>query len=343
MSMKTSKQAPGSSILDAPHSLSSALYPLEDFCARPHREPPQTGKMTMQKLLRLIRAGYGQGHLHRYKPWLRVTKHDYSPVSNVGHLQSNIKGRLHHVRALSEGRSAILVYWLGAFDLRDQYPVWPWTHEHLSWGLDGQKRLPMLPGLMEIARQASIEHGVYPGTTLPYVATLDLVSTWRKADGGYYFVAHECKPRDLVFDADPLSRTKERLQLTRLYLKVAELRQHLVHAEDYPSRLFVNLDALRPTWSMEHQEKIRTLRDYELLVEQCLRWAYEQPLNAVLTELARLTEANFAELLALSHLALWHQDIDHDLREPLEPWDRLRPGGQALKVRLRQEWSGVPE
>lgn len=341
--MKTHQHAPRSSILDLPRLLSSTRYPLEDFCARPRREPPQTGKMSMNKLLRLIRAGYGQGHLHRYKPWLRVTKKDYSPVSNVGHLQSNIKGRLHHVRALSEGRSAILVYWLGAFDLRDQYPVWPWSHEHLSWGLDGQKRQPKLPGLMEIARQAGIEHGVYIGTTLPYVATLDLVSTWRKADGSYYFVAHECKPRDQVFDPDPLSRTKERLQLTRLYLKVAELRQHLVHTEDYPSRFFVNLDALRPAFSRDHQEKIRASRDYGLLIEQCSRWAYEQPVNAVLTELARRTEANLADLQVLSHLALWHQDLDHDLREPLEPWDSLRPGGQALKARLRQEWSGVPK
>ncbi|MFC6282874.1 MULTISPECIES: hypothetical protein [Polaromonas] len=339
--MKTNPHKPRSSILDEPRVLSSTLYPLEDFCARPHRDPPQTGKMTMQKLLRLIRAGYGQGHLHRYKSWLRVTKHDYSPVSNVGHMQSNIKGRLHHVRALSEARSAILLYWLGALDLRDQYPVWPWPHDHLSWGLDGQQRLPKLPGLMEIAREASIDHGVYLGTTLPYVATLDLVSTWRKADGGYYFVAHECKPRDLVFDADPLSRTKERLQLTRLYLKVAELRQHLVHIEDYPSRFFVNLDALRPTITKEHQEKIRISRGYGLLIEHCSRWAYEQPVNAVLTELVRRTAANLFELQALSHLALWHQDLDHDLREPLEPWVPLRPGGRALKASLLQEWSGA--
>lgn len=340
--MKTTQQAPRSSILDLSRLLSSTRYPLEDFCARPRREPPQTGKMTMNKLLRLIRSGYGQGHLHRYKPWLRVTKHDYSPVSNVGHLQSHIKGRLHHVRALSESHSAILLYWLGALDLRDQYPVWPWSHDHLSWGLDGQERLPKMPGLLEIAREAGIEHGVYLGTTLPYVATLDLVSTWRKPDGSFYFVVHECKPRELVFNPDPLSRVKERLQLTRRYTQVAQLRQHIVHTEDYALRLFVNLDLLRPAFDQAHQTTIRASRDYELLVEHCTRWAYEQPLNAVLTELAHRTAANLFELQALSHLALWHQDLDHDLREPLEPWDRLRPGGRALKVSLRQEWAGVP-
>ena len=299
--------------------------------------------MTLNKLLKLIRAGYGQGHLHRYKPWLRVTKHDYSPVSNVGHTQSHIKGRLHHVRAKAERDSAVLIYWLGACDLRDQYPVWPWMHDHMSWGLDQQIRLPKVPGLMEIAQQAGIDHGFYPGTGLPYVATLDLVSTWRTEDNSYHFVAHECKPRNFVYDPDPLSRVKGRLELTRRYLKVAAVRQHLVHTEDYSRLLFVNLDTLRPFLDLAQQTMIRASRDYAMLLDHCNRWAYQQPLNEVLSELVRHTSANVRELQSLSHLALWHQDLDHDLREPLEPWDRLRPGGVALKTQLQREWSGLAE
>ena len=80
--MKTSQSSTDRSILDPTPSLSSTPYSLRDFCARPRREPPQTGKMTMDKLLTLIRAGYGQGHFHTYKPWSRVTKHDYSTVSS---------------------------------------------------------------------------------------------------------------------------------------------------------------------------------------------------------------------------------------------------------------------
>ncbi len=296
----------------------------------------------MKKLLALIRAGYGQGPLHRYKPWLRLTKHEYSPESNVGHVQSHIKGNLHHVRAKAEASAALLLYWLGAYDLRDQYPIWPWTHHHIAWGLDLEEvRHTKMPGLLEIAEQAGISHGFYPGTALPYVATLDLVSTWRTKYGRFHFVAHECKPREFVYSPDPLSRVKSRLELTRRYLKVADVPQHLVHIEGYPPVLFVNLDILRPSIDSEHQTAVRASSDYITLLEHCKRWAYQQPLNAALTDLARRTSATFQELQALSHLALWHQDLDHDPRNPLEPWSRLHAGGLALKAQLLQEWSGL--
>lgn len=338
--MENIQSAAENSILTAPPSLSSELYSLADFCARPRPEPPQTGKMTWPKILALINAGYGQGHLYRYKPWLRVTKHDYSPISSVGHVQSHIKGQLHHVRAGAEASAALVLYWLGACDLRDQYPIWPWPHDHLASGLDPQVRLPRLPGLLEIADEAGINHGYFPGTNLPYVATLDLVSTWCTEDGGYRFIAHECKPREFVYDPNPLSRVKERLELSRRYLKIAQVPQHLLHIEDYPKLLFVNLNALRPGFVPKHQTVIRASHDYSLLLDQCKRRAYEQPLNAVLTELARKTTSSLAELLALSHLAIWHQDLDHDPSKPFEPWRRLHPGGIALKARLRREWTG---
>lgn len=57
-----------------------------EFAFAQKSPPSQTGLMTQKKLTALIRAGYGQGHFQRYKPWLRVTKRDYSPNSNIGHL-----------------------------------------------------------------------------------------------------------------------------------------------------------------------------------------------------------------------------------------------------------------
>lgn len=317
---------------------SSDKYAFWDFCARRHPEPPQTGKMTEAKLKGLVANGYGQGHLHRYKPWLRVTKHDYSPVSTVGHLSSAAFGHMHHYRSDPERNSLVLLYWLGAYDARDQFPIWPWPHPHLGWGLKGQNHSRM-PGLLEIARDAGIAHGVYPGTNVDYVATIDIVSTWDTGEG-FHFVAHENKPEEIVTHPDPLSRPKERLELTRRYLNGAKVRQHLVHAEQYPPQLFVNLDFLRPCLNRERQQQLRSSLDYNMVVERCNRWAYQYPLNVVLRESMKYAKSN-TDLHTLSHLAIWHQDIDHDLRGPLEPWSTLIPGGRALKARLYEIWSGL--
>jgi len=323
--------------------LSSAQYPLEDFCSRRAPEPPQTGRMTLEKLCRLIRAGYGQGHLHLYKPWLRVTKHDYSPKSNIGHLPSAHGGGLHHYRARAERDSIILLYWLGAYDARDQYPVWPWPHLHLSHGLPGLTQAGRMPGLAEVAASAGIDHGVYPGTNIRYVASLDIVSTWRLADGTFRFVGHECKPEEILQIFDPLARVKERLELTRRYLVLAGMRQHLAHAETLPKQLMVNLDMLRPLVGRRRQEFLRQSRDYRLMIEFCTRHAYERPFSRTLDELASRTKVDGLELHKLSHLALWHQDLDHDLSQGFEPWHPLNPGGRQLKQRLMKTWSWEAE
>ncbi len=248
---------------------------------------------------------------------------------------------MHHLRSDAERNSLLLLYWLGACDVRDQFPIWPWPHFHPSMGLPGHDRALKMPGLLEIAREAGIDHGVYVGTNIPYVATVDLVSTWCSDGENFHFVFHANKPYEMVMTADPLDRIKERLELTRRYANIARIPQHVVHAEHYPPRLFVNLDVLRPLLTRARQQQLRALRDYGLVVERCSRWAYQQPLNVVLNETARYTSVCAAELQILSQLALWHQDVDHDLRGPLEPWSTLIPGGRALKEQLHPVWSGV--
>ena len=57
-----------------------------DQVRNPGRPPVQTGHMTWNKLARLIRSGYGQGHLEKYLPWRRVTKRDFSVHANMSHL-----------------------------------------------------------------------------------------------------------------------------------------------------------------------------------------------------------------------------------------------------------------
>src|SRR5690348_10023239 len=92
-----------------------------DYARGRRSPPPQTGLMTRKKLAALISAGYGQGHFQRYKPWLRVTKRDYSPQSVVGHLPAVEFARAHHFRSIAERDTIHVVKWLGACDVRDAF------------------------------------------------------------------------------------------------------------------------------------------------------------------------------------------------------------------------------
>jgi hypothetical protein len=39
-------------------------------------------------------------------------------------------------------------------------------------------------------------------------------------------------------------------------------------------------------------------------------------------------------------LALWHQDIDHDLTKPFKSWTPLIPGGRAYQQLILNSWLG---
>ena len=199
--------------------------------------------MTWEKIKNLIAAGYGQGHFSDYKPWLRVTKRDYSPTSTIGHHPSIAQGRLHHYRSLGEYALILVLKWLGAVDVRDQFPVWPWEHDHPGAGLPGFEKPPRLRGLVSIAKDAGVEHGAYPGTNIPYIATIDILSTWRRTDQSYYLLAHECKPFGKVYVPNLLDPTKERLVLTRRYCLEANIPNQLAHPETLNKELIRNLEA----------------------------------------------------------------------------------------------------
>jgi len=303
------------------------------------RPPPQTGRMTWDKLYALIKAGYGQGHGLAYKPWLRVTKRDYSPSSTVGHLPKP-GGHSHHFRATGEEHLIVLLQWLGAYDVRDNYPAWPWSHEHPLCGLPG---IPsrILRGLLEVASDAGIDHGVYAGTDIPYVATIDILTTWRSGPNEWNVIAHDCKPREIAYEPNPLSRPKERIELLRLYCAESGIQRNLAHPEAIPRELWVNLDALHPRIRPEELGRVRASPEYEIIVDACTRMGYCAPPYDIVSSIEETAALPKGSLMPFFRLAIWTQDIDHDLSLPLETWHPLIRGGRTLKEHLRQLWCDI--
>jgi hypothetical protein len=318
-------------------------FALGDF-VRPNRPlPAQTGKMTIKKLTRLIEAGYGQGHFQRYKPWLRVTKRDYSPNSNVGHLPNAALGRAHHYRARAERSSIHLFKWLGAVDVREAFPVWPWAHHHPGFGLPGFEASNRHEGLLKVAQDLEIPHGNYLGTSIPYVATLDILTTWELFDGSLKLIAIENKPEDLAKSPDPTSRVKERLQLTKAYCQQTDIKRILVHAEHFNREFILNLSHFDPRLTIQQQNDIRSSTEYLRLVELLNTEGYQTPISEVLNKMNLDCGSWLTKLWQYFDLAVWHQDIDHDISKPLKKWAPLEAGGRALRTALQNSIVGEVE
>lgn len=135
--------------------------------------------MTIGRLQGLILQGFGQGRGEGYTPWIRVTRGNAPRKSNHVVAVTHVQARPLHLLSRLEYRAVRLAMWLGAVEVREQFPLWPWTGgPHPMAGLDDERdrALPTTLGLLALAKKAGIRHGHFVGApNLPYVATTDLV------------------------------------------------------------------------------------------------------------------------------------------------------------------------
>lgn len=204
--------------------------------------------MTLERLARLVQQGFGQGRGENYKEWIRITRRMSSPVSNV----SAVLVPTHHrsISALStiEYGAANLAAWLGATEIRSQFPLFPWPAPHpLSKGVDANApSRDLAPGLLAIAAAAGIDHGRYPGTDVPYVATCDLVITMG-GEGEERLVFWSCKSRSALHAGGKKERRAyERLELERRYAKAISAHSYVYLEDEVPAVMLANLDWLAP-------------------------------------------------------------------------------------------------
>lgn len=85
-------------------------------------------KMTMQKLASAIHSVRGTGTVDQYRPWIEVTRKNSSLCSNVSVVPVPHLIRLTHYLSGAEREFALFIWWLGALDVSEQYPLWPWPH-----------------------------------------------------------------------------------------------------------------------------------------------------------------------------------------------------------------------
>jgi hypothetical protein len=134
-------------------------------------------KFSLKNLADAIREGRGTGTRDAYKPWIQVTRRTSSPYSNLSVVPVPHLTRLTHYLSRGEREFALFLWWLGAVDVREQYPLWPWVHLHPVMQLGAASEPRFHPGMRAIAREAGVPLRNYPGLDVPWIMTIDLLVT----------------------------------------------------------------------------------------------------------------------------------------------------------------------
>lgn len=295
--------------------------------------------MTWDRLQEMIRSGAGQGHGETYRPFIQIHRSNSSSKGNqtVGPLPG--QQRSFHGLARLERQLGILCYWLGAQDVREQFPMWPFPHRHPIVGARSARSYPRskVPGLLQIAGEAGVDHGVFVGTNIPYVATLDVVATVNGASGPY-LVAFSCKPRKAVLEACSTSRILERLELERSYCDRIAAGYHIAHELALPPDLIKNLENCGAAWA--RQKEIAAAIRFDEFRSVLLAKLKSMSIRCAVERAIEVSRIDPSVAWPAFRLLCWTLEIDVDLSKPQHHSYRMVPGGRELHARLTQTLFG---
>lgn len=296
-------------------------------------------RMSLKRLRSQILEGRGVGLVETYQPWIRVNKRNTSSSSNQS--IAHMPGFTRQLHFLSRGEKhfAQLLMWLGAVDIREQFPLWPWPHPHPMCELT-TSRWPEHPGVSAIAREAGIALRPYRGLAVPAILSLDQFVTLPPQDGAPLLVGVSCKPLSKLTNAAPSDPIRERLELDRRYCQFAELKHLLVHPEQIPKTLRNQLDWLAPLVPRHTLNALCASGSYRTFVERLRERAYTRPLNVAANESSKGLNWPSPVIRFCTHTALWRLDVDADLLRPLSMLEPLQPGGRAARDTLRKNIFG---
>lgn len=294
--------------------------------------------MTEVRLAQLRRDQCGMGRDEGYKSWIRVRRKLSSPVSNQHAMINPLYQRSLQLLSGLEFSAANVALWLGANEVREQHPLWPTEHMHPGTGRhpDLDRKYSSAPGLLDIAKQAGIKHGVYPGTRIPFVATIDFTI----ATGDWHasrLIHWSCKPRSLLDSAPNRARMLERIELERLYSHAVDALHVVVDGTKFSHTLIGFLDAHRPPRS-----ELRAPFYRDRLPEFCGLYmsVVDEPIERARQFVAEKMKLSTLHAQTLFRTATWMGLLDADFSTPIVMTRPLRLDGTRFKQRLRAELLG---
>lgn len=298
-------------------------------------------KFSMKKLATAIQEGRGNGTGDAYRPWIEVTRRTSSPCSNLSVVPVPHLKRLTHYLSRGEREFALFLWWLGAIDVREQYPLWPWEHLHPAMQLGGAPEASYHPGMRAIALEAGIPLHNYPGVAVPWILSIDLLVTVQIAVNLFRLIGISCKPADILAAGSPSDRELERLELDRRYCLHANLPYRVAHPEQLPKVLIRQLHWLAPIESHTSLANLTNSLQYCTYVEHLRQTGYDRPAWIASREAGKHV-GWLADLEQRAmKIAIWCQHVDVDVSRPVITTQPFNPGGAAFRDHAKKKWLGT--
>lgn len=315
------------------------LYLLDDElqASRSTHHPSVYTRRKLVQVSRAIRAGYGQGRGDAYLPWMQIRKNSSSPTSHQVFDSVGLQARNHHFLSELEFHTALLISYLGAAELRECLPLWPFEHPHPDTGLDDDLdlRFDQVPGLLEIAKDAGIKHGNFVGTTLPYIASIDLMfRVWQGRK--WRLLGISCKPKDIT---EQSTRAQERIELDRLYCTAVGAHHHHEDGSSFSTELIRQLIGFRPAVSfLRAHRRTNRLQDFVCKFND---YANDRFVSDAALAAGRDVRLDRDDAFAFFRLGVWLHLIDIDLTQPVQMRKPIKPGGASVIQALTSRYWGV--
>lgn len=298
-------------------------------------------KFSMKKLAGAIQDGRGTGTGDAYRPWIEVTRRTSSPYSNVSVVPVPHLTRLTHYLSRGEREFALFVWWLGAIDVREQYPLWPWEHLHPAMQLGAASEARFHPGMKAIAQEAGIPLKNYPGLEVPWVMSVDLLVTVPVAINPSRLIGVSCKPLEILASGSPSDRELERLELDRRYCLHANVPHRVAHPEELTKVLVNQLHWLAPIESHTSLASLTETPQYRTYVERFRETGYDRPAWIASGEAGKQVGWSKDEEQRAMKIAMWYQHVDVDVSRPVITTRPLCSGGIAFRESARKQWLGL--
>lgn len=299
---------------------------------------PAMAVVTWRVLDDRIHAGRGQGHGDKYLPWLWIHRKNVSGRGNQvvdplpGHRRPS------HFLAQIEWHVGLLCMYLGALDVREQFPLWPQPHPHpLADYAPSQQRWNHCRGLIAISQELGVDHGREIGSDAPYIATIDIAATIKRAKG-YGIAGVALKPHELILSSEPTDRINERLAMERVCMTDYGATHKVVDRSLLGHSTGGNLELLSSGARLPEQ-----LQDKAMLSEFKERFVDAATIASISKGIDRAgaalglsaTDAN----LVWRHLT-WHRHVELDITLPLQMGMPLSLGGRQIADALSRELFG---
>lgn len=271
-------------------------------------------KVTQKKLTQWILEGRGQGHGGDYIPWLLIRRNQSPTGGSLQYRYVPQLNRYFHLMSKGELHVARFLLWLGVLDIRDQFPCWPWPHEHPLY-LHPRFQPQVLPwseGTLACAKDLGIRHPNFPGTSIPYVPTFDMLVTIPSGIG-VRAVSISVKPREeeLALSNEDLGKLAiQREYSTRLEIPWRSMSGALI-PPSLASNLLVCIHYSGPLdESLGHQWEL-----FVRILNSCIspNLSINHALKAV--EIEMRLPRNL--VLRFFYRALWFRRTNIDLRQPI--------------------------